>query len=292
MKEIAVANDQQADITAYFLLFLAASGWAVGTIIVKSCIGQVSAANLLMVRSLIAGIVIFLAAPQKILAMSRQEARIGLTLGLYISVAYYFGIISIQYTSASKAGFLASLSVLFVPLAGILIRKTWPSRWLVISVLLSLAGLQLVSGMNGGSFNLGDALGVGCALAYTVYILQLDRLGSGQDVFVLSFLAVVVMGLTGLIGAAGFDGFDLAGMAVNIWPLLLLGIFSTGLTTLFQIQAQKTASPESVGIIMLAEPIMGLLLAVIVLQETILPSGLLGSALILVALALAVVKKV
>ena len=292
MKEIALAEDQQADITAYFLLFLAASGWAVGTIIVKTCIGQVSAANLLMIRSLIAGIVIFLAAPKKILAMNRQEAKTGLILGLYISVAYYFGIISIQYTSASKSGFLASLSVLFVPLAGILIKRSWPSRWLVISVLLSLAGLQLIAGMNGGSFNLGDALGVGCALGYTAYIIQLDRLGAGQDVFILSFLAVVVMGLTGLVGAAGFDGFDWTGMADNIWPLLLLGIFSTGLTTLFQIQAQKTASPESVGIILLAEPIMGLFLAVLILQETVLPSGLVGSGLILAALGLAVLKKV
>ncbi|WP_227761860.1 DMT family transporter [Zhaonella formicivorans] len=277
---------------AYLQMLFTAFSWALSTILIKLYIGSVPPFHLLMGRALIGAAVISAAFPQKVKAITKGDIKAGLVLGLFIFLAYAAAIIGLKYTTASKAGFLIALPVLFIPLIQIALKKKLPSKWIVLSVVSSIAGLKLISGMNGTGFNAGDALSIACALFYSVYILQLDRLGKNKDEIVLTVLQLAVIAITALLAALFFEGFNPGYFRAGLLPIIIIGIIGTGLPTLFQTQAQKVASPESIGILQLAEPLFTLLLAYLILHETILPVGLVGSALILCSLVLAVVKKV
>ncbi|ATW25212.1 DMT family transporter [Candidatus Formimonas warabiya] len=277
---------------AYTLLFLTAFSWGLSTVLSKVCISALPPGHILMVRAAIATLILFLASPRKILKMGREDLKTGLLLGLIVFFAYYLGIASLKYTSASKAGFLMALNVLFVPAAEAVLKKRLPSKWVVTSVLISLVGLKFISGINGGSFNFGDLLAFFCAVAYSVYTICLDRFGRDKDDYVLSFIQVAVLAVAAFCGAFFLEGFHLGAVQANLLPLLVMGVFGTGAATLFQTKAQKTASPESVGIILLADPICTLVLAAVFLHETILFSGLIGGGLIVLSCIIAIVKKV
>lgn len=277
---------------AYLLLFLTAFGWGLSTVLGKLCIGTISPAHILMVRAVVASMVIFLAAPMKIMTVDREDLKVGALLGFVIFIAYFLGISSLKYTTASKAGFLMAFNVLFVPAVEAVIKKRLPSKWIVMSVVLSLIGLQLISGINGDGFNFGDLLAVLCAAAYTIYTIMLDRWGQDKDDFVLSFIQLVVLGIASFFAVVLFEEIDFAGVRGSILPLVVMGVFGTGLATLFQTKAQKTASTESVGIILLADPLFCLLLAFLFLHEPIFISGLLGGGLIMLSCMIAIIKKI
>jgi len=282
----------QARTVAYLLLFLTAFGWSLSTVLCKVCIGTISAAHILMVRAVVAAVVIFLAAPRKILSTDKAHLKSGLALGLIVFCAYFLGVLCLKYTTASKAGFLMSFNVLLVPAAEAVIKRRLPSKWIVISVGISLIGLQFISGMNGTGFNLGDLLATLGAAAYTAYTIALDRWGKNKDDFVLAFMQLVGLGLCSFLAVFLFEGINLPGIRMSLLPLLVMGFFGMALPTLFQTKAQKTASTESVGIILLADPLFTLAMAYLFLHEPIFFSGLLGGGLILVACIIAIIKKI
>ncbi|MEK6264169.1 MAG: DMT family transporter [Clostridium sp.] len=196
-----------------------------------------------------------------------------------------------KFTNASKSGFLVALPVLFIPIIETVIRKKTPSKYTVISVILSLVGLRLISGLNGSGFNIGDGLALGVAITYTLYIILLDRFGNDRDAFVLTFVQLSVVTIASSIGAF-FEGFSLSQLYPHFVPILFIGIFSTGISLLLQTKAQKVASSESVGIILLGEPLFTLLMAYFILQEKILLGGLIGAILLLISLSTAIIKKI
>ncbi|HHT63889.1 MAG TPA: DMT family transporter, partial [Clostridia bacterium] len=272
---------QQAKSVAYLLLILTAFGWSLSTVLCKVCISTISAAHILMARAAIASVAIFFIAPKKITAADKAHVKSGLTLGLIVFCAYYFGVICLKYTTASKAGFLMAFNVLLVPAIEAVIKKRLPSKWIVISVGISLIGLQLISGINGTGFNFGDFLAFLCAVFYSIYTIALGRWGRDKDDIVLSFFQTAALGVCAFLAVVLFEGIDLQGIRMTVLPLLLMGVVGMALPTFFQTKAQKTASTESVGIILLADPLFTLILAALFLREPIFLSGLIGGGLIL-----------
>ncbi|MGI6686345.1 MAG: DMT family transporter [Bacillota bacterium] len=281
-----------AKIIAYILLILTAFGWGLSTVLGKVLVGTITPAHILLVRAVIASFVIFLAAPGKIVTLNRADFRAGAILGFIIFTSYYLGIFSLKYTTASKAAFLMALNVLLVPASEAVLKKRLPSKWIVISVIFSLIGLQLISGINGDGFNFGDFLAFLCAVTYTVYTIALDRWGRDKDDFILSFVQLAILGICSFLVIVLFEEFDLSGVWISLLPLLAMGVFGTGMATLFQTKAQKTASTESVGIILLADPLFTLVLAALFLREPIFISGLVGGGLILLSCVIAIIKKI
>lgn len=292
MIKLAANEEQYIKTKAYMQLLITAFGWALSTILIKLFIGTIPAYHLLMGRFVIGAVFILIIQPKVLLNIKRQDVLIGIPLGLLIFTSYAFGVMALKYTSASKSGFLVALSVLFIPIVQTVMQKKLPSRWTIISVGVSIVGLKLIAGINGEGFNFGDLLSIGCAAAYTVYILILDRYGKDIEDMKLTFIQLSVVGVSSIAAVFLFEGFNLGHIRMGIVPILVIGIFSTGIVTLCQTKAQKVASPESVGILLLGEPLFTLVMAFAILHEKILLGGVVGGILILGSLVLAVIKKV
>ncbi|MBK5240342.1 DMT family transporter [Clostridium sp.] len=291
MKEIIIRNRISKKTIAHLQLLFVALGWATSTILIKLYITELPAFHFMMARFFLATAFILMTSFDKVKKIQMEDIKIGSFLGILTFIAYSLSVICLKYTTASKSGFLVALPVLFIPIIETAIRKKTPSKYTVISVILSLVGLRLISGLNGSGFNIGDGLALGVAITYTLYIILLDRFGNDRDAFVLTFVQLSVVTIASSIGAY-FEGFNLPQLYPNFVPILFIGIFSTGISLLLQTKAQKVASSESVGIILLGEPLFTLLMAYFILQEKILLGGLIGAILLLLSLIIAIIKKI
>lgn len=276
---------------AYFMLFMTSLGWALSTIIIKMVAGEIPPMHLMFGRFTLA-VIIFAAFKREKVKVDRKVLFHGGYLGIFLFLAYYLAIISLSYTTASKSGFLVALSVLWVPLVQLVIHKKRPTPWVGICVALSMLGLYWISGLDGIGFNIGDAMAIGCSLAYTGYIMLIDNYSKEMNEDQMTFSILLSVSVISLFFAVVLEGFSLK-LLFDFWlPLVAIGIVGTVLATYFQTKAQRVASPESVGIILLGEPLFTLVMAMILLGEQVTAMGLVGGALLLCSLAIAVVKKI
>ena len=277
---------------AYAELLFASFTWALATIIIKKYIGTIPSFHLLMGRFVAGTLFIFALQPYNVVRIKKKDLKIGVPLGFLVFGAYVFGVICLKYTSASKSGFLVSLSVLFIPLFETIRRKIAPSKWIVMSVAMSLVGMVLISGINGGGFNYGDMLAIASSIIYTAYVLSLARYGKDIEETLLTLIQLAVVSVCCILAVIIFEGFSMQYIKEGLIPILIIGVLCTGVTTLLQTRAQKVASPESAGILFLGEPLFTLIMSYFILNETILFSGLVGAILILSSLVIAVLKKI
>lgn len=291
MEEVIIKTEIEEKTKAYLQLLLVALGWAMSTILIKLYMTGLPPFHFMMARFFLGSVFILIFSFNKVKIIKRSDLKIGFLLGILTFASYFLGVLSIKYTTASKAGFLIALSVLFIPIIETAIRKSKPSKYTAVSVLLSLVGLKLISGINGGGFNIGDLLAIFAAITYTLYIIILDRFGTDMDEFGLTFIQLAVVTVVSALGAC-FEGFNLPQLYSNFIPILFIGIFATGLSLLLQSKAQKIVSSESVGIMLLGEPLFTLIMAYFILQEQILLAGLIGAILLLFSLLIAIVKKI
>lgn len=292
MDRLLVSKKDTAKYTAYLELLFVSFMWGVSTILLKMYIDKIPPFHLLLGRFFIASLTLFLFSPKKILSIKKDDIKIGFILGFLIFAVYALYILGLERTSASKSGFLAALSVLFIPILESFLKKRMPTFWTIICIVSSIFGLYLISGMNGDSLNFGDILVIICTFIYTIYIIILDRYGNDKDNYILSFIQLLIVTISSLFFSIIFEGLNFTLLEENIFVIIIIGVFSTGLTTYLQTKAQKVASPESVGIILLGEPLFTLILAYIFLHETILLRGLIGSGLIILSLVIAIIKKI
>ena len=277
---------------AYAELIITAFSWSLSTVLLKMYIDSVPPFHLLMGRFVVGFIFILAMKPNVVKSITKKDLKTGIPLGFIVFLSYTFGVVCLKYTSASKSSFLVSLSVLFIPIIEGIIRKSMPSKWTVMSVFVSLVGLRLISGMNGTGFNFGDGLAILSAASYSAYILMMDRKGKDIDDMVLTIIQLGVVSVCCIIAVILLEGFSIEYIKIALIPILIIGVLCTGIATLCQTRAQKVASTESVGILLLGEPLFTLIMAFFILKETILLNGLIGGVLILTSLVLAVVKKI
>lgn len=292
MERLLTTKKDNTKYIAYLELIFVSFMWAVSTILLKMYMDKIPPFHLLLGRFFIASLSLFLFSTKKVLKVKKEDLKIGSILGLLIFAVYALYILGLERTSASKSGFLAALSVLFIPIFESFIKKRMPTFWTIICVISSILGLYLISGMNGSNLNFGDILVIGCAFVYTIYIIILDKYGTDKDNHILSFIQLLIVTISSLFFSIFSEGLNIAILIENIIVIIVIGALGTGLTMYLQTKAQKVASPESVGIILLGEPLFTLILAFMFLHETILLRGLIGSGLIIISLVIAIIKKI
>lgn len=277
---------------ADLMLFVTATGWALSTILIKLYIDTIPVFHLMFGRYFIAFVFIASLQMKKLKTITKEDVKPSIVLGVLTFVAFTFAIMSLSYTSASKSGFLVAMSVLFVPVVTTLINKKLPGKWTILSVFLSIIGLYFISGMNGGAFNKGDVLALLCAGAYTIYILLLDKHAKHIDESKLVLIQLAVVSMISFVCMLIFEGIQVEAFVSGFVPILIIAILGTAITNFAQTKAQQHATPESVGLILLGEPLFTLIMAAAILKESILLSGLFGAGLLLIALVLTVIKNI
>ena len=181
----------------------------------------------------------------------------------------------------------------WVTLAAYALGRERPTRRRLVALALSSAGLVIVlAGAASGSFDaLGTAMGLGAALAYTVYILVADRVSAGMAPLALS--ALVCLGAAATFAVVGgATGQVTTHFAAEGWLwLALIAIVSTALPIATFFAGLARVGPSTASILSTFEPVVTVTLAYLAFSERLSAAQLAGAALVLGAAVLLTARR-
>ena len=248
---------------------------------------------LLTVRFLLAGMVWLAIFPAARRGWTlRGAARAG-AAGLLLSSGLVTQHLGLDRASEAVTAFLTSLTILFVPLLMTLILRRPPPGILWAGVALATVGVWMMTGASPGGFGLGEALGLACAVLYSLHIIAVNvvvlrddpaRVAAGQ------FLTVgLVCAVTCLLVERGPDALSPGRAAaiafhpdvrLNLLLMIVLGtICAFGLQTHFQ----PRIDPTRAALLYLVEPIFAASYAWVMAGKALATIAVAGAALIVLA---------
>lgn len=215
------------------------------------------------------------------------------TVGLAIFAGVFFASdltswhYAIEAVGAGLSTVLGNLSVLVVGVAAWLLLGERPSRAILVALPVVLLGVVLISGLfddaaYGADPPLGVILGLITAVSYAGYLLVIRHAGrspgrsAGPVAVSTASTAAVSLAAGIVIGALGAEGVDL----VPSWPAHGYLLISLSLPRLPAVLT---------SIILLAQPVATVVLAMILLAETPSVAQLVGVALVISGIGVATV---
>jgi len=182
-------------------------------------------------------------------------------------VAFYG---SIKYASVSVAMVCLSSITLFTALLEPILLKTKFQKSELILSFLVLIGVYIISRAQDGQL-IGIILGVIAAILSAIFTILNKKLIAQYDSRLLSFYE---LGIGFLILTLLLPIINYASPITSIWPdktdwiyLLLLSLFCTVIAFNLSLKALRSLSPFTINLVINLEPVYGILLAFVVLQE-------------------------
>ena len=189
--------------------------------------------------------------------------------------------VGLRQTSSTAAAFITYLLVVIVPVLSAVLLRRLPSLPVAAGVVLATAGLFLLAG-DGLRLGTGELLVLGCAFAFAVHILLLDRFAGDVDVVRLTAFQLVAVGVAALVPAAVRG--ELVGISGgSLLACLFLAAAGVG-GLLLQIAGQRTVGPTRTSLLLMLEPVLAAV-GGYAIGERIAPLGFAGAALILLGIA-------
>ncbi|MET8166136.1 DMT family transporter [Streptomyces sp. NPDC005329] len=235
--------------------------------------------------------VLVVAGWRRLRALSGAQLRGAVVLGLILAVIFLLETYGVVHTSATNAGLIISLTMVFTPLAESAVRGVRLPGAFLAAAGLSVLGVALLT--QGAGFTApsgGDLLMLGAAVARTVHVLAMARMDSvrGADALSLTtvqlgsavavFAVLVALPGTGAspwAAAADFDGGDWLG-------LVHLAVFCTLFAFFVQMWAVRRTSPSRVSLLLGTEPVWAAAVGIALAGDRPGWLGFVGAALVLV----------
>lgn len=219
--------------------------------------------------------------------LTRRQVAIGCVLGLALCAGYGFQTFGLERTTASNAGFLTGLYVVFTPLIGALTIRKAPSWSTAAGAMLAVTGLLLIAAPTGLRIGLGDGLVLVCAICFAIHFLLLGRFaGSAPLPALVTMQLAVTSVVTGLLSVTT----ERAPMPTEsgIWvAIVATAIPATVLAFFIQTGAQRFIPPSRTAVILTMESPMAALFGFLMLNERLSARGWVGGALILAGMMVA-----
>ncbi|MFF9472645.1 DMT family transporter [Streptomyces roseolus] len=226
-------------------------------------------------------------------ALTAAQWRGAALLGLILAGIFLLETYGVVHTSATNAGLIISLTMIFTPLAEAAVTRTAPSRDFLGAAALSVGGVVLLT--QGAGFtapSLGDLLILLAALARTVHVLAMARTKAvrsadplslttvqlGTAVLVFAALCAVGGGPTPWAAALDFGPGEWAGLA-------FLSVFCTLFAFFVQMWAVRRTSASRVSLLLGTEPLWAAVAGIALAGDRPGLLGLAGAVLVLAGTA-------
>jgi drug/metabolite transporter (DMT)-like permease len=217
----------------------------------------------------------------------RRVAGPGVLLGSLIFVAYVLQTEGLARTTATNAGFITGLYVVFTPILGMLLfrRRTTGAVWLAVTV--SVLGLALLSvpGLSDLTPRPGDLLVLASALAWAGHVIGVGYYVGRHDSLLLSLAQMGVTAALHLVVVVpiGFRAPD----GGEVWLMLLItGVLGSGVAYTLQVLAQETVTATRAVVILAGESVSAAVISYVWLGDRLAPHQWIGAVLVLLAMAL------
>jgi drug/metabolite transporter (DMT)-like permease len=260
--------------------------WGSTFFLIKDVVRQLSPADFLAVRFVLAAALMTVVCWRPLRALTRRQVRTGVGLGVLYALAQLLQTIGLAHTEASRSGFITGTYVVLTPvLTAVLLRERVPrSTWAAAG--LSAAGLAALSlqGLGVGvGVGFGEAVTLASAAVYAFHIIGLGRWSSPSAVAGLSALQMIVIAAVCVLAAAP-GGIALPAGARAWTSVLYMALVAGALAIWAQTWAQSHLPATRAAIVMTLEPVFAAGFAVAFGGESLTGRMLTGGALVLAAM--------
>jgi drug/metabolite transporter (DMT)-like permease len=270
------------------VLALLAASFVFGAtfVVIKSAVEQVPPLTFVAWRFLLGAAVLALFA----LPRGKQIWWHGTVAGVALFSGYAFQTAGLTETSASNSALITGLYVVITPFLAALFARRNPSWWSAGGAALSFAGLVLLTGAGGLSFERGDLLTLACAFSFALHIVALSRLARHHPVVPFTTVQLTVTTVLAFPAALLIEG--PVQPPSSVWgALLLTGLGASAGCFVLQIWAQTVVGATTAAVVLAAEPAFAVATAWVVLSERLTLAGWAGAGLILLAIYIVVTRQ-
>lgn len=269
-------------------LLLVAALWGGSYLVAKDLTSFASVPTIICLRFLLAAMglgIIFLVRVRK--RPSIQELVVGLVLGCLLSCVLLLETYGAAHTTASNAGVIISLCLIFTPLLESAASRKWLPPAYFVAVIVAFTGVVLMVSGNGFRYpNIGDLLILAAALVRSVHVCTMSILTRGKP-----YNSVTLTLIQSLVCAVVGFAIDPQGPATAVasfgsaqWlAVAYLGLGAGLFAFLVQLWAVRRTSAARASLLMGTEPVWAALIAVLVAHEALGWTGVLGMVLIVLA---------
>ena len=181
--------------------------------------------------------------------------KAGVLCGLALTLASTLQQFGIKYTTVGKAGFITTLYIIFVPIAGIFFKKKVAGIvW--VGAALAAVGMYLLCMTESLTLGMGDMLVFLCAVAFTAHIMIIDFYSPKTDGAIVSCIQFAVVGVICTMGAFIWGAPTFGQIQEGLGALLYAGVLSCGVAYTLQIVGQKGVNPTIAAVIMSLESVV------------------------------------
>jgi drug/metabolite transporter (DMT)-like permease len=225
--------------------------WGSTFLIVQHTLKLTGPFTFLAMRFSIGALVLALIFHKRLAQITRAEIITGSIIGLFLFGTYALQTTGLQYTTSSKAGFITGLYVPLVAILAVPLLRQKPTLGNMLGVMLSVAGLILIS-VNSSfqfTFGLGELLVTGCAIASALHVICISKFAPRVDAM---NLAIVQIALTAVLS---FIAIPIAREPFVLPPLpvwesaLFMGLAATAFALAVQNRVQQFVSSTQATLI-------------------------------------------
>lgn len=267
--------------------------WGYANVVMRQVEGTVAPGVLMWLRYLIP---LVLVAPVLLKVRGAGAWFYGaLGAGAMLGLATYAQAAALKTIPVDQMAFVSALFVVFTPLAASVGARRWPSWILAGATVLSLVGVALLIGGLHGGIRVGTWLALASAVALTVQILTLSRLAVRATPLELTAVESLgaVLALSGALALHAGSSLAVLGHALA-WPtgvwagVLYLALGGGLLAFVLQAWGQRHISATAAALALNTEAVWTVLLAWLILAETLSVGQMVGGALTVGTLSVAV----
>ncbi|MHC0036638.1 DMT family transporter [Pseudoneobacillus sp. C159] len=276
---------------AEFLLFMVTAFWGSSYLMMKMGLESIGEFNLIALRFglafVLAGAIFF----KRLRHINRKTWQYGALLGFILFAVFTAITFGLKTTTTSNAGFLVSLTVIFVPLINIILFKKKLESKLIISLLLAIIGIAFLTVKLPFKMTPGDLLCMATALFYAIHITVVGFAAKEVDTLNLGILQLGFAALFGLSFSVIFEVPVLPTSTEGWISILYLGIICSALGFILQVVAQKYTPPSRTGLIFSLEPVFAALFGFLFADEIMSVQEYFGATLVFLGVLISTAKK-
>jgi len=282
-------------VKAHLLLVAVTFVWGVTFVEIKDALRDISPLLFNAVRMALAGAALVLVF-RKHLRLNAAALRTGIWMGTLLWMGYEFQTTGLVLTTPSKSAFLTGVSVVLVPVFLALLWRRHINRWTLFGVLAAFLGLYLLTVPNstpGGLFsgiNKGDALTLGCAVAFACQIIFMGRAMRSHAFEQIATLQACVAAVLMTASIPLLEKPHVAWSPRVVLAILVTGLLATAAAFTIQAWAQQFTPPTHTALIFVLEPVFAWASSYVLLGERLGTRASLGALLIIAGVLLSELK--
>jgi drug/metabolite transporter (DMT)-like permease len=274
-------------LAADLLLLAAAAVWGTTFVVVQAGLRDVSPLLFVAVRFTAAAALVMPLVLWRGARPGKAAWRAGVAAGLPLLAGFALQTVGLQWTPPGRAAFLTGLYVVLVPLLAPLAGARMADARTWAAVVLALAGTAALTGPLSGAdagFGLGDLCMLGCAVAFAVQILAVDRVAGSFSPWTLVATELCVVAGVSWPATLALEAPRFRPTPAALGALAVVVLLASVGALWAQNWAQRRLSPGRTAVIFAMEPVFAAATSWVVTGERLTGWGLAGAGAILVAM--------